>query len=349
MMQYALVINHITKIARTASLVLALGGIGVTAPAKAAIDISTLGGQSIMAEQGAICASFAALMENQTLINEDLGNLWSERRKFSGAVIRRAVELTALPSPSSDEIDLLINDYREWLILNLSSQDESLPSNDYQSDVQDLIKTNCKSLYAQADKAILKRYPDLAYLIDKQISADNDKNNEQLTAQIDSLMRKNNELNLKVIALRAEMAALKTKQEKMEKTPATKSAKDEGEDKVVEKRATPVPKPPKPRPVTKDITPKEKPANKADKQGLFFAQLGSFSQEASAKAAQINFQEQYPDLFDKITLEIQPHLFASGKTFYRLQTMRAERAIVTSICDELWDARMACLIKTVID
>ena len=60
-------------------------------------------------------ASFSALMENQVLINQNLGDLWSERRKFSGAVIRRAVELAGLESPSSEDIDLLINDYREWL------------------------------------------------------------------------------------------------------------------------------------------------------------------------------------------------------------------------------------------
>ena len=79
-------------------------------PAHAEIDIASLGGQSTMAEQGAICASFAALMENQVLINQDLGDLWSERRKFSGAVIRRAVELSGQDSPDSEQIDRLIND-----------------------------------------------------------------------------------------------------------------------------------------------------------------------------------------------------------------------------------------------
>ena len=53
-----------------------------------------------MAEQGAICASFSALMEHQSLLNEDLGQLWTERRKFSGAIIRRAVELNGQDTPT---------------------------------------------------------------------------------------------------------------------------------------------------------------------------------------------------------------------------------------------------------
>ena len=94
----------------------------------AEIDVNALGTHSPMAEQGGICASFSALMENQSLLNEDLGFLWQERRKFSGAVIRRAVELSGAPSPSGEDIDKLIGEYQEWVILNLTSQDEDKKS-----------------------------------------------------------------------------------------------------------------------------------------------------------------------------------------------------------------------------
>ena len=188
-------------------------GLALSAPAQAKIDIGALGAQSTMAEQGAICASFAALMENQILINQNLGHLWSERRKFSGAVIRRAVELTGLESPTGNEIDSLINDYREWLLLNLSGQDSDNDISDYQTDVQNLIRTNCASLFVQADKAITKRFPELAYLIDENhISQSNDSQIVDNSKEIESLLAKNQELNQQIEALNAEITTLKTQQ-----------------------------------------------------------------------------------------------------------------------------------------
>ena len=305
----------------------------LSASAAAEIDIGALGGQGTMAEQGAICASFSALMENQSLINEDLGALWAERRKFSGAVIRRAVELSDLPTPSGDDIDLLINDYREWLILNLSSQDSNLTSNDYQSDVQDLIKTNCKSLYLQADKAIMKRYPELAYLIDKQAAT----SSLDLNKQVETLLAKNGELNLQIIALKAEMSALKQAQKQLTNAPKTQTPK------------TQAPNAPKPRPALTQKTANTSVTDETKKmisERRFFAQLGSFSNETSAQMALADFKVKYPNLFDALSLQIAPHQFASGKTFYRVQTTSAARASITAICDKLWEARMGCLIKT---
>ena len=300
----------------------------LSASATAEIDIGALGGQSTMAEQGAICASFSALMENQSLINEDLGALWAERRKFSGAVIRRAVELSELPTPSGKDIDLLINDYREWLILNLSSQDSNLTSSDYQSDVQDLIKTNCKSLYLQADKAIMNRYPELAYLIDKQAAT----SSLDLNKQVETLLAKNGELNLQIIALKAEMSALKQAQKQLTKAPKTQA-----------------PNAPKPRPALTQKTANTSVTDETKKmisERRFFAQLGSFSNETSAQMALADFKVKYPNLFDALSLQMAPHQFASGKTFYRVQTTSAARASITAICDKLWEARMGCLIKT---
>ena len=350
MMRFALVINNIQRLAKGA-VISAAFFLWAIMPAKAAIDIATLGNQSVMAEQGAICASFSALMENQSLINSDLGALWSERRKFSGAVIRRAVELSNLPAPSEGDIDLLINEYREWLILNLSAQEAGLSSNDYQSDVQDLIRTNCKSLYLQADKAIIKRYPKLAYLINKQAqSAGADpKADEALGKQIDTLIKKNNELNLKIIALRAEISTLKQarKIQAPAKPAPTKLSGAKPAEEVKTPTAAPTPRPAL-QPKKPEAQPEQTTAQTAST-GRFFAQLGSFANADSAKNAKASLTKTYPALFGELSLEIKPHLFASGKTLYRVQTSRADRPSITKICDKLWDARMGCLIKTKID
>ena len=323
--------------------------------ASAEIDIDSLGGQATMAEQGAICASFAALMENQILINVDLGQLWSERRKFSGAVIRRAVELSGQPSPASEELDHLINEYREWLLLNLSSRDTATSISDYQTDVQNLIRTNCATLFIQADKAILNRFPSLRYLVDGAQPAPT--NTDENDKQIQNLLRKNTELNTKVIALNAEISALKlaAKNQSLPK-PETKLADVAT---TPTKRPAPPPKPVALNPVAlnKDQTSEKgqkdkKQANQAQPQaatGRFFAQLGSYSTQAFAEKALNELMTSQKTLFEALTLSIQPHAFASGKTFYRIKTSGASRQQITTICDHLWDARMGCLIKTNID
>ena len=71
----------------------------------AAIDLKSWKNYSNLAEQGAICASFAALMESQSLLNENMGKLWQERRKFSGAVIGKAVMLEFEKDIASKDIE----------------------------------------------------------------------------------------------------------------------------------------------------------------------------------------------------------------------------------------------------
>ena len=61
--------------------------------AQANIDLKSWKSYGNLAEQGAICASFASLMESQSVLNPDMGRLWKERRKFSGSVIGKAVML----------------------------------------------------------------------------------------------------------------------------------------------------------------------------------------------------------------------------------------------------------------
>lgn len=332
----------------------------------AEIDVNALGTHSPMAEQGGICASFSALMENQSLLNEDLGFLWQERRKFSGAVIRRAVELSGAPSPSGEDIDKLIGEYQEWVILNLTSQDEDKKSlSDYQSNLRMMIATNCATLYKQADKAIIKRYPDLAYLIN---GLENGVDNTA-KKQAETLLRKNIELNQKITELSAQLdeaktalanseAAFNVKQSIANAKPATSNQaaplapKSKPQTKPQAKPAPRPAAPSKAKAGAKDIkTPQAKPAKDTtqiadSEKARFYGQLGSYSSRAIALIAIDDLRARFPNLFDDIKLKVNDHKFASGKVFYRVTTGEASMSNISQICDKLWDARLGCLIKT---
>ena len=138
----------------------------------AAIDLKSWKNYSNLAEQGAICASFAALMESQSLLNEDMGKLWQERRKFSGAVIGKAVMLEFEKDIASKDIEAFIAEYRDWVLSALMATDSSQPADTDkntlkigQEKMAQLIKTQCALLFQQGDRQIRKKHPELAYLI----------------------------------------------------------------------------------------------------------------------------------------------------------------------------------------
>ena len=91
--------------------------------AYAELRLETWQSYGAMAEQGDVCAAFARLMELQSIIDVKQGNLWLERRKFAGTLIRQASILEGFPPAEQDEIDNLINSYIGWLISNLNSED----------------------------------------------------------------------------------------------------------------------------------------------------------------------------------------------------------------------------------
>ena len=332
------------------------GLIGLTSSmAFARIDVNSLGTHSPMAEQGGICASFSALMENQALLNDDLGLLWQERRKFSGAVIRRAVELSGAPTPSGEDIDLLIGDYQEWILLNLTSQNEDEKSlSDYQTNLRMMVATNCANLYKQADKAIIKRFPKLTYLINGLENGIDD----TAEKQAEMLLRKNIELNQKIVALNKQLEATKTELAAQTALAKTKAAIAVAENKTKKPEPKPTPKPksepikttPAPRP---SVAAKEadqntalmKPEPQSDA-ARFYGQLGSYSSSEIAMDAIDDLRTRFPQLFDKMKLMVNNHKFASGKIFYRVTTGDADMASISQICDELWDERLGCLIKT---
>ena len=144
------------------------------ASAQANIDLKTWKNYANLAEQGAICASFSTLMEAQSLLNPDMGRLWQERRKFSGAVIQKAVGLEFNKEIAAEDIEAFIAGYRDWVLAALMSSDgqpSERPQNSLalgQVKIANLIKTQCAMLFKQGDEQIRRKYPELAYLIAPQ-------------------------------------------------------------------------------------------------------------------------------------------------------------------------------------
>ena len=157
---------------------------GVTA--RANIDLKSWKSYGNLAEQGAICASFASLMESQSLLNPDMGRLWQERRKFSGAVIGKAVMLEFDKEIASEDIETFIAEYRDWVLAALMTSPETQPANPPQDSLElgqekvaSLIKTQCALLFKQGDAQIREKFPELAYLIASETRGGVDNINSQ--------------------------------------------------------------------------------------------------------------------------------------------------------------------------
>ena len=142
--------------------------------AQAELQLETWKVYGQMAEQSAICANFSKLMESQSILNPDLGALWQERRKFAGAVIRKAIFMELNRESSEAEIDNLIGSYRDWVLssLMIDHQNKSHKNIDVPEKSETngrkiiaLMKSQCKNLFQQGDKIISKQRPDLAYLL----------------------------------------------------------------------------------------------------------------------------------------------------------------------------------------
>ena len=101
-------------------------------------------------------------MAMQTLVDEKVGRLWSERRAYSGSVIRRAAELEGRKDVENGDIDDLLNRYSMWLLNNLANPANAEILDPAARDAaSDMIGDVCAGLYAQADRAILKKHPSL--------------------------------------------------------------------------------------------------------------------------------------------------------------------------------------------
>ena len=141
---------------------------------QAELELETWKVYGQLAEQSAICANFSKLMESQSILNPDLGALWQERRKFAGAVIRKAIFLELNRESSEAEIDNLIASYRDWVLSSLMIDRQNkpdkkidLPEKTETSDrkIIALMNSQCKNLFQQGDEKIRRQRPDLAYLL----------------------------------------------------------------------------------------------------------------------------------------------------------------------------------------
>ena len=374
------------------------------AAAQSSLNIESWTNYGALAEQGALCAGFASVMESQDILYPELGQLWSERRKFSGAVIRRASEMENGTPASGDAIDNLISQYRRWLIVNLSEASSTSSEGSSSLDMsveqmRDMLALNCRSLFASADEIILKRFPNLAYLSHgsarPQTAASDTARQAQTDALTKDIKQLQNELALlqdKVVDLRKEnsslkgdksalqemlaatrqnaeneIAALETarKAEQSNLSTQLKDAKDalkaqkqaeqeqakqeQAEEEQAAERAKAsqrasieMPAPAKPQPKAKPLKPAK---NISEDERLFVAQLGSFGSDDAARNAADMLRTRSPNLLGRLELSIEPHNLSSGSQLYRVLTPAMAKIQVMQICDSLWAAKLACLVK----
>ena len=143
-----------------------------------------------LAEQGAICASFSSLMETQSLLNPDIGTLWKERRKYAGAVIRKATEMELNRVANEAEINALVQSYSEWVLDSLMSKDVNIEENEEetsssligQNKMQNLIDRHCRVMFETGDAQILELNPQLSYLLNPAQETMGNKAPQQQTA-----------------------------------------------------------------------------------------------------------------------------------------------------------------------
>ena len=130
--------------------------------AQAEVTLTDWKTYAAMAEQGAVCGAFAHIMEMQSMVDEDLGQLWSERRNYAGSIVIRAAQLEGRTDVDADAVDTLLNRYSMWLLNNLASpEDNEILGSDARNAARDMIADVCTGLFAQADEAIFQKFPAL--------------------------------------------------------------------------------------------------------------------------------------------------------------------------------------------
>ena len=293
--------------------------ISAPTPGLAALKIDTWKTYGNLAEQDAICASFASLMESQSLLNADLGALWTERRKYSGTIIRKASEMETGTAANPAEIDVVISDYREWVLTSLLApiapidlaQQGGNPLTTGRDRIAKLIQTYCLAIFAKGDAVVLKRLPHLAYLTNQPEA-------QTLTkpAIADTAPTK-----------KAEAAAAKVISSMLSsiRTPNAEPPK-----------STPKQRPPKPVELTSLSAPK--------KQG-YVAQLASFSSQKRAETSRDLLIQKFPRVFTLKTLQIEEHKVGSGSRFFRVQTDALSKGEARALCDILWPHKISCMVR----
>ena len=327
------------QIFRSISLLLTVLFIASHSPASAAIKLETWKTYGNLAEQGAVCASFAALMESQSILHPDLGMLWSERRKYSGSIILKASEMETGTAANSADIDVFVSDYREWVLSSLLApiapidlaQQGGAPLKTGRDRISTLVRTYCLAIYAKGDAVILTHFPQLAYLMNKSA----------MTAQNQPEMPK---------------TSVKTSNKTSgDKTSGDKTSGDKISGKSAETAAAKVissmlASMRAPEPVL--TMPKQRPAKpvaltslSAQVKGGYLAQLASFSSQKRAESSRDLLIQKFPNAFTSKTLHVEEHVIASGSRFFRVQTAAITKDKAREYCDMLWLQKISCLVR----
>ncbi len=306
-----------------------------------------------LAEQGAVCASFASLMESQSLLNADLGKLWEERRKYAIGLIRKATQLETGSAASLNDVELLISDYREWMLASLlvpAASPNKLSQGGLQlqtgkDKIKHMIQTYCLSIFNKGDRAIISRFPALSYLTpalegrtNKTASPnanlkglETTERTETASSQVTqgSSLSKNSEM-----ANEAAAKVISSMLSTMRPSPISK--KDETQkDSVASLTSAGQPSP-------KPVELKGLSSHNADN---FIAQLGSFPDVNLAQSSKQALSAKFPRLFSHIALVIEEHQLSSGTRFFRVRTPNLSRKEARDLCDMLWPHRIICMVR----
>ena len=329
------------QIFRSISLLLTVLFITSHSPATAAIKLETWKTYGNLAEQGAVCASFAALMESQSILNPDLGMLWSERRKYSGSIIIKASEMEIGTAANSADIDVFVSDYREWVLSSLLApiapidlaQQGGDPLKTGRDRITTLVGTYCLAIYAKGDAVILTRFPQLAYLMKKSaMTAQNQPEMPKTSVKTSNKTSGN------------KTSGNKTSGDKISGKSAETAAAKVISSMLASMRA--------PEPVLPKSMPKQRPAKpvaltslSAQVKGGYLAQLASFSSQKRAESSRDLLIQKFPNAFTSKTLHVEEHVIASGSRFFRVQTAAITKDKAREYCDMLWLQKISCLVR----
>ena len=334
------------QIFRSISLLLTVLFIASHSPASAAIKLETWKTYGNLAEQGAVCASFAALMESQSILNPDLGMLWSERRKYSGSIILKASEMETGTAANSADIDVFVSDYREWVLSSLLApiapidlaQQGGDPLKTGRDRITTLVRTYCLAIYAKGDAVILTRFPQLAYLMNKSaMTAQNQPEMPKTSVKTSNKTPGNKTPGNKT-------SGNKTSGDKISGKSAETAAAKVISSMLASMRA--------PEPVLSKSMPKQRPAKpvaltslSAQVKGGYLAQLASFSSQKRAESSRDLLIQKFPNAFTSKTLHVEEHVIASGSRFFRVQTAAITKDKAREYCDMLWLQKISCLVR----
>jgi hypothetical protein len=334
-------------------LCIAVVSAALSMPAQATIRLDTWQSYGGMAEQGAICAAFARLMELQSLVDPRTGKLWQERHRYAGSVIAEAARLEEIAPLTSDDMRSLVDRYAAWLMTNLTETSYGTMINgDAHAAATKMIGDVCRQIYKSADQSIVKNHPELAncavagncVATKSPAPQTNSANTTHQKSDLKKLLRQNLALQQRIDILEAAAAA---SQQTPPKTifPAKMSpAENAPRPAAAEKMATP-PAYMADAPVTSDIgmngldvafavTPQP------TKSG-YIVHIGSYLDETTAHQAQYQLQKLDSAAIADASFDVVHRHHKNGTRFDVVSAPLSPHH-VTQLCAVLWRQKFGC-------